>query len=133
MSVLDESGLAYFWSKIKEYISSRTVAAYPKAGTYNNQTWYGGGFVSRGGRAIFFEIPFPGAINRTVTITCTGLLVRKVGGYVVNGITESTSGYTFEYTKTPIGIRVVVEKTSIMEADENLPVGIQFQYNMTVS
>ena len=119
--------------KIDTITQAQTNFLYPRAGTYNNQVWYGGGFVTRKGKAVFFTIPLPGAINRPMTIHCKSLRVRKVGGYLINDIEEGQdSNYTFEYKTTPIGINIIVEKTSQLDANENLPVGIQFDYNLTI-
>ena len=118
--------------KIDTITQAQTNFLYPRAGTYNNQVWYGGGFITRNGKAVFFSIPLPGAINRYITINCTALRVRTVGGYAINNISEGTSGYTFEYKTTPIGINIIVEKTSVLDANQNLPVGVQFDYNLTI-
>lgn len=118
--------------KIDTITQAQTNFLYPRAGTYNNQVWYGGGFITRAGKAVFFSIPLPGAINRPITIYCKALRVRKVGGYAINNIEEGDSDYTFEYKTTPIGINVIVEKTSQLDANENLPVGVQFDYNLTI-
>ena len=118
--------------KIDTITQAQTNFLYPRAGTYNNQVWYGGGFITRNGKAVFFSIPLPGAINRYIAINCTALRVRTVGGYAINNISEGTSGYTFEYKTTPIGINVIVEKTSVLDANQNLPVGVQFDYNLTI-
>lgn len=118
--------------KIDTIAQAQTNFLYPRAGTYNNQTWYGGGFITRNGKAVFFSIPLPGAINRSITIHCKSLRVRTVGGYAINGIEEGASDYTFEYRTTPIGINIIVEKTSVLDANINLPVGVQFDYNLTI-
>lgn len=119
--------------KIDTIAQAQTNFLYPRAGTYNNQVWYGGGFITRNGKAVFFSIPLPGAINRSISIHCKALIVRTVGRYVIDNIEEGQdTDYTFEYKTTPIGINVIVEKTSQLDANENLPVGVQFGYNLTI-
>ena len=118
--------------KIDTITQAQTNFLYPRAGTYNNQVWYGGGFITRNGKAVFFSIPLPGAINRSISIHCKALRVRTVGGYAINNIEEGDTDYTFEYKTTPIGINVIVEKTTVLDANQNLPVGVQFDYNLTI-
>ena len=119
--------------KIDAITQAQTSFLYPRAGTYNNQAWWGGGFVTRDGKGVFFTIPFPGANNRTIGITCTELKVRKANGYLIESISQGDSGFTFTYAKTPLGINVSVIKNSQIDSSiENGTVGVQFIYNLTI-
>ena len=119
--------------KIDAITQAQTSFLYPRAGTYNNQAWWGGGFVTRDGKGVFFTIPFPGANNRIIGITCTELKVRKANGYLIESVSQGDSGFTFTYAKTPLGINVSVVKNSQIDSSiENGTVGVQFIYNLTI-
>lgn len=123
-------------TKLDTIFQAETNFLFPRSGTYNNQVWYGGGFLTRGGVGVFFTLPFPGAIHRwnDISITCTELRVRKASGYLIENISESTSGYSFTYTGTPLGINVSVIKDSQIDSSlTHAAVGIQFTYNLTIN
>lgn len=123
-------------TKLDTIFQAETNFLFPRSGTYNNQVWYGGGFLTRGGVGVFFTLPFPGAIHRwnDISITCTELRVRKASGYLIEEISESTSGYSFTYTGTPLGINVSVIKDSQIDSSlTHAAVGIQFTYNLTIN
>ena len=99
-------------------------------GTYSGQSIYAGGTLTSSGNDILFHIPLPGALNRSCTVTPSGITVRDRGNYLAQNL---ATGVTYTYTPGATGITVMATKSDGWGGVNNSAVAVMFAFSLTLA
>lgn len=108
---------------------------YYKPGDTYSFTYQSGGYVTGGGKSVFFTIFVPKLLSKISNISITGTLqLRQKNGYPLTATSITDGTFTIDINKRDNAITFnMIHNTAYTNIENNSAVGVDFVGNITFS